>query len=189
MIRALAVVAFVAGIARADDAPDPHAEHHAREANLESIEPRRGVTFSATIGSGLILGDGADDPVGALSLRVGRVATENDVIELELNFGTYFHSLGNERLTDTSSSALIGNQHYLAPALWLRVAAGLNVHTVDNGPMGMTTHVGPAGALGFGFDLLRRHLFVVGLETFSVLAIESGGPVFTGVLGVDVAYY
>jgi hypothetical protein len=193
--RALATVSLLAcfasgrAIAHADDAPDANAEHTAREANLESNAPRQGTTFSAAIGGGLIVNAGTSDPMTAVSLRLGHVATAADVITLEVTAGTYFRKLGTDTLTDSSTSFLLGDQHYFLPALWLRAAGGLNVHTLNTGPMGTTTHLGPSGAFGLGVDLLRRHLFVIGLESFSIVSIEPGGLVFTSVLGIDASYY
>jgi hypothetical protein len=186
---AIAILALLASVVRADDAPDANADHTAREANLESNAPRQGTTFSASIGGGLIINNGTSDPVTALSLRLGHVATAVDDLTLEVTAGTYFREQGSSTLTDSSTSFLLGDQHYVLPALWLHVAAGVNVHRMDNGPMSTTTRVGPSGAFGLGLDLLRRHLFVIGLESFGILAIESGGAVFTSVLGLNVSYY
>jgi hypothetical protein len=188
-VLAIVALAPIASVARADDAPDANADHTASEANLESNAPRQGTTFSVSLGGGLIINNGTSDPVTALSLRLGHVATAADDITLEVTAGTYFREQGNSTLTDSSTSFLLGDQHYLLPALWLHVAAGLNVHRMDNGPTSTTTRVGPTGAFGLGLDLLRRHLFVIGLESFGILAIESGGAVVTSVLGLNVSYY
>jgi hypothetical protein len=189
VIRALVIVGLLAPTARADDAVDANAEHQANEANLESQAPRQGVTITVALGGGLLLGDGASDEITALTLRLGHVATAHDIIDLELTSGTYLRALANEKLTDSSTTLSVGDQHYVAPAFWVRIAGGLNVHTMDNGPMGTTTHLGPAGALGFGVDLVREHFFVLGLEWFTIGSLESGGLIFTGVLGLDLSRY
>ena len=171
---------------------DPLAEDKAKEANLESNAPREGVTFSATIGPGLLIQGGTIGTAGMVDLRLGHVATPATVVTFELANAAFPHVIGTAPPTtyyDTSSSLMVGAQRYNGPSLWLRAAGGLNVHVIDSGPMGKSSHLGPAGAVGAGVDLVRRHFWVLDAEISGISAIEKGGLLVTGAISVGISHY
>jgi (2Fe-2S) ferredoxin len=188
----LAVLALGGARARAEEArPDPLAQSRAEEANLESNAPRQGVTFSAAVGGGLLLGKGTVGSMPMLSLRVGEVMTPNSILTLELVGGTVRHkqAMDGPTLTDATSSLLVGAQYYTNTSLWVRGGGGLNVHSVDNGPQGSSVVPGVAAAIGAGVDLLRRHFFVLGLEVLSIAAVDRDGLLLSGGLSLGASYY
>lgn len=187
-MKEIALLVALAGTAHAD--PDPAATQQAHEANLESDAPRQGTTISAAFGGGLVVGKGDSETVPIASFRLGHVATPKTIVTLEVAGGTFFHSQGNKLFTDSSSTTLVGGLYYVGPSAWIRGAAGVNAHRVESPTPAMSfTHVGPAGAVGGGVDLLRRHLFVVGIEVFGILAINRDGPLVTGGLCLGFSYY
>jgi hypothetical protein len=181
MTRSLVIVAALAGAAQADeDHADSLAQGKAEESNLEANGPRQGVTFTAAFGPGLFIANHAQSNILAGTFRLGHVATPNTILTFELTGGTLTHSLANETLIDTSGSALIGAQYYVAPSVWLRGSVGATVHTVDNGPMGTHVATGPAVAGGAGIDIVRKHLWVYGIEIFTIASYNRDGAIFTG---------
>jgi len=171
---------------------DPLAEDKAKEANLESNAPREGVTFTATIGPGVLIAGGSVGTSGMVDFRLGHVATPSTVVTLELGTAAFPHVIGTMPPTtyyDTSSSLMVGAQRYNGPSLWLRAAGGLNVHVIDSGPTGKSTHLGPAGGVGAGVDLVRRHFWVLGAEIVGVSAIEKGGLLLTGAVSIGISHY
>lgn len=180
----------------ADDAkPDPLAEAAADEANLESNAPRMGLTFSGAAGGSI--GVGADDGVGrggALSLRLGHVATPATIITFEVVAGSFLHSTGGTTLHNDHVSVVAGAQVYMTPGLWLRAAGGFGVYTkreldMTTGATDATAYPGPAGLVGVGVDLFRRHYFVLGLEAFSVANIARDGLHTLSALCLGLSYY
>ncbi|HEU4726980.1 MAG TPA: hypothetical protein VFT22_03805 [Kofleriaceae bacterium] len=185
---AVAVALITATTARADpagpgaaprtaaansDSPD-RAVVEAGDANLESVDDRRGVTFSASVGGGLIIGFGIDDSVGrggSVSLRLGHVATRSTVITFELAVTAVLHKQGMSGPTETNTDTnlLAGALHYVNKSLWLRFGGGLGVYqgrkvVLPNGQPGDLTLVGPAALAGVGLDLVRFKYAVLGLE-------------------------
>jgi hypothetical protein len=189
VIRALALVAVIAwtGIARADD---KRAEQQANEANLESNAPRAGVTFSAAIGGGLVLGDGVGRGPAA-SFRLGHVATAQDVITFELTGSSLLHEPmpGDLRHNDFAD-LMAGALHYSSGSLWVRGAGGLVLYTVDDPGKSKSPHPGGGGLVGLGVDLARWHYLVLGLEAFGVGAIVSTkGLMVTSGICLGLTYY
>lgn len=179
----------LAGVAHAD--PDPGAQAKAAEANLESNAPRQGVTFSGSLGGGLLVAKGSVGEMPFLSLRLGHVMTPDSVLTLEINGGTLRHkpAMTGPTLTDTSDNLLVGAQYYTHPSVWVRGAGGLNVHTIDSGALGTSTILGAAAAFGAGVDLVRRHFWVLGLEVLGVGAVNREGLLVSGGLSLGLSHY
>jgi hypothetical protein len=165
-------------------APDPAVED-AAEANLESIENRSGLTFAASIGGGLVIGFGIKDSVGrggALSLRLGHVATRRTVITFELGTTAVLHkpAMTSETKTNTNTNLLAGALYYVNPSLWLRFGGGLGVYqgrqvTLSTGQLGDVTLSGLAMLGGVGVDLARFKSVVLDLEIATSAMINSDG--------------
>jgi hypothetical protein len=163
--------------------PDP-AVAEAADANLESIEARRGLVFAGAIGGGLILGFGIKDSVGrggSVSLRLGHVATRHTVITFELGITAVLHKLGTNGATETNTNAnlLAGAQYYVNPSLWLRFGGGLGVYqgrqVALSAGFGNLTLVGPAALAGVGLDLLRIKSAVLDFEVGTSAMLNSEG--------------
>jgi len=171
-------------VASAPAAPDPAVED-ASEANLESTADRRGLTFAASLGGGLMIGFGINDSVGrggALSLRLGHVATRRTVITFELGFTAALHkpAMMSEIKTNTNVNLVAGALYYVNPSLWLRFAGGLGVYhgeqvTLSTGALGDVNLSGPAVLGGVGVDLARFKAVVLGLELGTSAMINSDG--------------
>lgn len=187
-MKVLAALVVMTGVAAGD--PDPAATSAAQEANLESNAPREGVTLAASIGGGILLAKGSVDKIPVLSLRIGHVATPTTVLVLELTGGAFQHTpaMIGPTYTDTTSSVLVGAQYYVGPTFWIRGSGGLNVHTVQD-TAGTTARPGPAGQFGLGVDLVVRHFWRLGLETYGIAAVDGDGLLFTTMLGLGLSHY
>jgi hypothetical protein len=193
------------GVARAEPArpaaaresePDP-AVQDATDANLETTESRSGLTFTASLGGGLTAGFGITDSVGrggALSLRLGHVATRHTVITFELTGTASLHKAATMSSTkaNTDVNLLAGAQYYVNRSLWLRAAGGIGVYTRrdvrDVGGNRDITLVGPTALGGLGFELLRFKWAVLGLEFNGSTMISSDGLLIASVAGLDLAF-
>ncbi len=189
VLKTLAVLALLGGIAHADDKADPVAEHAGQEANLESNAPRQGVSLAAALGGGVLIARGTVAEIPVLSLRVGHSATPSTELLFELTGGTYVHKPAmTDTVYDQTISALVGAQVYVAPTFWLRGEGGLNIHTINNG-VSTTVRAGPASELCIGIDLIVRHFWRLGLEAYGLTAINRDGLLFTSMLGISVSHY
>src|SRR5512140_931932 len=173
IVRALAIVGLVAGAAAADPAADSRAEEQASEANLVSNAPRAGVTFSAALGGGLIMGDGVGRGPAA-SFRLGHVATSKTVLTFEIAAGSLLHEpmAGDLRHNDLAH-LMAGALYYAGPSVWIRGAGGLTLYTVSDPGQSNKPHSGVGGLGGVGIDLVRWHYLVLGIESFATLSIVS----------------
>lgn len=175
--------------------PDPAAEEAASEANLESIAPRAGMTFSISLGGGITLGDGVGrGPVA--SFRVGHVATPRTVLTLELTINSLLHQMntmgGSGPLQHNDTASLMpGALYYVNRSFWIRGAGGLVVYTTDNTPPeAKPAHPGLGGLFGVGLDLARWHYLVLGLEAHGQMAVVTNkGLIFTNSLCLNLTYY
>lgn len=184
-------------VAPKDDAPDP-AVQDAAEANLESTENRRGLTFAGSLGGGLILGFGINDSVGrgpSVSLRLGHVATRRTVITFELSVTAALHkpAMTSSTATNTNTNLLAGALHYVNSSLWLRFSGGLGVYhgsqvTLSDGRLGDVTLVGPAVLGGVGVDLARFKAAVLGLEVATSAMINSDGVLVASGLNLGLSF-
>lgn len=203
MKRAAALVICSIRVASAEPAepanqaePDPAAAR-AAEANLESTANRNGVTFTVAIGPSFTLG-GA--PVGAgtggaVSLRVGHVATPSTVILFEVEGGAQFHKKGvmGDLVANNDTNLLAGVQLWVGPSLWVRAMGGVgffrgNDLAIGNNPSANIHLVGPAGAVGAGVDLARWNKMVLGIELFSVNMINREGLLSSNGLSMSLAF-
>ncbi|HET7505501.1 MAG TPA: hypothetical protein VFK02_30985 [Kofleriaceae bacterium] len=170
----------------------------AGDANLESIDDRQGVTFSGSLGGGLIVGFGIKDSVGrggSISLRLGHVATRRTVITLELAITAALHKLAmnSATATDTDTNLLAGAMYYVNNSLWLRFGGGVGAYqarkvVLSNGQPGDLTLVGPAVLAGAGLDLVRFKYAVVGFEFGTSAMINRDGVLLASGAGFDVAF-
>lgn len=207
MIGRSVVVASLAAasIARADapgpapakpaEPPDSAAEE-AGDANLESTANRRGMTFAAAIGAGVIAGFGIEDSVGrggALALRIGRVATPHTVITLEIDgSGALHRPTKDTTAVNTNTEILAGAQYYIGPSLSLRLGVGAGVYTVrgilqTDGTQKERTTIGPAVLGGLGVELARVKWAVFGIEA-STTAMINGGVLLGSSLKLGLAF-
>lgn len=182
----------------ADDAPDP-AVQDASEANLESTENRRGLTFAGSLGGGLILGFGIKDSVGrgpAISLRLGHVATRRTVITFEIGVTAALHKppgMDSSLQTNTNTNLLAGALYYVNPSLWVRFGGGLGVYrgsqvTLASGAIGNVVLAGPAVLGGIGVDVARFKSAVLGLEVGTSAMINSDGVLAAGGLNLGLSF-
>jgi hypothetical protein len=209
VIRTIVVAALVvAGVVHAEPAakavakpelyipppspPDPQAEAAASEANLESITPRAGMTMSFAVGGALFLGGGGGVGRGGLiTARLGHVMTPSTVLQLELVGGSMLHTIATDSkiYRNDDVNFTVGAQYYTSPSLWFRGGGGFGVYTRNDGPNMTQTLPGLAGVFGIGVDLIRRHYFVLGLETYSVGLINRSGLLVSSALGIGISYY
>jgi (2Fe-2S) ferredoxin len=172
--------------------PDPIAQSTANDANLESNAPRQGVTVSATVGPGLLIANHTVGTSGSVALRLGHVATPTTILQLEIIGSAYPHTQGmvnSPTLVDTSTSFLIGAQQYVGPSLWLHLGGGINNHVIDQTPLPSIHHIGVAAVGGGGLDIVRRHLWVLGLEVYGILAVNSTGALFNAAFALTLSHY
>jgi hypothetical protein len=173
---AAVVLLTIPMVARADDP----AAIEAADANLESVEARRGMVFTLGIGGGFTFGLGMDDSTGTGGsglLRVGRVASRQSVVGVELTGVAHFSNvvLGpldmttNERYRRDSTAILAFGQYYFGPVLWLRAGLGFGRYAGEE-LTGLLEHrdrvrlVALAGSAGAGLDLVRLKRFRAGIE-------------------------
>ena len=208
---ALAALTTAASVAHADapahvtppgGAPDP-AVQEAGDANLESTANRRGLTFTATLGGGLLVGFGIKDSVGrggSLSLRLGHVATPRTVITFELGVTAALHrpamttaQADNGIVPNTDLNMLAGAQYYVNPSLWLRFAGGAGLYqgrkvVVSNVAVDDVTLVGPAVLGGLGVDLVRWKSVVLGIELGASAMISGDGVLIASGASLGLAF-
>jgi hypothetical protein len=172
--------------------PDEIADVESREANLESQEPRSGLTFGVAFGGSIKGGDGVATG-GALSLRLGHVATRKTIITFELAGTGSQHkaSLMGETLTDTNFGLFAGAQRYVKRSVWLRLAGGVTtlVKNIGSDSTGDSAIGGIAGLGGVGADLARWGYKVFGLESFGILSASRDGVKVQGALCLSFAWY
>lgn len=179
----------------ASEPPDPAVEE-AGDANLESTAQRRGMTFAAAVGGGLIAGFGIEDSVGrggALSLRLGRVATPHTVIVFEFDGAVALHkpAMGSTE-ANTNVDLLAGAQYYASPSLWLRLGGGVGVYQARGVVVMMgiprdRTTIGPAVLGGIGVDVVRLKWAVFGIEA-STSAMINGGVLLGSSLKLGLSF-
>ena len=182
MIRTALVVIALCGMASAESVsapkPDSIADEEASEANLESTSPRSGLTVSFSLGGGLLLGgDIGVGRGGAVSLRIGHVATRRTVITLELSGSGALHrrAMNDTPLTDTNAGLYAGALRYASRSTWVRASGGLTVFTANVGTAEQRAHAGLGGLVGGGLDLIRWGYLVLGAEVFAMSSITGDG--------------
>jgi len=184
-------IALSCGVAAAAPAPDSNADIESREANLESNEPRDGLTFALAVGTGILGGDGVGTG-GAASLRLGHVATRTTVITFEVTgTGRRHQGPGTDDpiVTDTNAGLLVGAQRYATRSTWVRIAGGLDVFNENLGSGDASSHGGVAGLVGGGLDFVRWGRVVLGGEVFGMAGITGAGlKVNTGFL-LGLSFY
>jgi hypothetical protein len=174
------------------------------DANLEPVGPHRGLTLTAVLSAATIIAADSTGDVGrgpGASLRVGEAMTPDTVLTFEITVGSMLHdhaatpgSTSKSTFTNNSVDALIGAQHYALPSLYVRGAVGAGNYTrrglfnAEMAPLPDTSRFGPAALFGIGIDLLRRRPFVLGLEAYTSMVIESTGVVTTSGLGLSLGY-
>jgi len=175
--------------------PDEIADVESREANLESNEPRAGITVAGALGGGILLG--GDIGVGrgpSISLRLGHVATRKTIITFELTGSSGLHkeSITGETLTDSNLALLAGAQRYASSSFWVRGAGGLSIFVEDampSGGGGKQPIAGIAGLVGAGVDVARWGYLVLGLESFTMASVSRDGLKLQLALGLGLSYY
>ncbi|MGE0870753.1 MAG: hypothetical protein AB7P03_19460 [Kofleriaceae bacterium] len=189
------------------DSPAPQidpAAARSKDANLESLENRRGVTFSLAVGPSFTLVrrsipnqsdvEGNVENGGALSLKLGHVATPRTVITVELRGSTHFHRIGMSKLErNITSMVLAGAQYWVAPSLWLGAGIGAGLyqgHSVEIAPsvLGDITLPGPAGGVGLGVNLVRWRSVVLALDAYSSLMVHRKGLLSTTGIALGLAF-
>jgi hypothetical protein len=181
-----------AAAAPASEPADPAADE-AGDANLESTADRTGMTLAVAVGAGLIAGFGIEDSVGrggALSLRLGRVATPHTVITFEFDGAAALHKPTMNASTETNSNVdlLAGAQYYASPSLWLRAGAGVGIYQARGVLLtGDRTTIGPAVLGAIGVDIARLKWAVFGIEA-GTSAMINNGVLFGSSLKLGLAF-
>jgi hypothetical protein len=179
-------------VAAAQPKPDRIADEESAEANLESKAPRDGLTFTFALGGGLLLGgDIGIGRGGALSARIGHVATRRSVITFELSLTGALHRRGTEGevVTDSNAGLYAGALRYAGKSTWVRASGGLTVFTANARSEDQTSHTGLGGLVGGGLDLVRWGYVVLGFEVFGMASVTSDGfKVNTGFC-LGLSYY
>ncbi len=188
---ALAAVAMLQS-AHADPEPDPAAAR-AADANLESIEHRRGIVFGGALGGSVTIGGGTGTG-GDLVLKVGHVATPKTVITFLLGGSAQFHkNVMKELVANNLTYALWGAQYWVGPSLWVSLGVGAGTYHCnscfnDSGQPVNTKRAGGASGLGAGIDIARFRGVVLDLEVHGISVLTREGVVMTGGLSVGLAF-
>ena len=199
-VAAIALVAIAAlRIAHADPAPakepppDPAAER-AANANLESVEHRRGIVFGGAVGASVTIGGGTGTG-GDLALKIGHVATPKTVITFMFGGSAQLHkNLMKDLVANATTYALAGAQYWVGPSLWVSLGVGGgNYHCKecqnDAGQIvPLVKRAGVAGGVGAGLDLARWRGVVLGLEIYSVSLLDRDGLVMTSGMSLGLAF-
>lgn len=195
--RAIALVA-IAGVriaaaevaAAPAPAPDPAATRAAREANLETVERRRGLTGAFAFGPSFTIGAGTGTGAAA-SFRLGQVATSRAVITFELAGSAQLHQVGMKTVANNVTSFLLGGQYWIGPSLWVRGAGGAGVYKCNQceGTTTSYTRAGIAGAVGVGIDVVRFKGLVLAVELSSINQLNRGeGLLSTNAFGLGLGF-
>lgn len=179
---------------------DEIADVESREANLESKEPRKGVTVAGALGFGIMIG--GDIGVGrgpAVSLRLGHVATRKTVITFEIAGTSALHkrtgvgpgAMESTTLTDSNFALLAGAQRYTTGSLWLRAAGGptILVQNASTNGAGDKPIGGLGGLIGGGVDIARWGYLVFGAELFGMGSVSSDGLKLQLAFSLGLSYY
>ncbi|MBA3458791.1 MAG: hypothetical protein H0T46_02440 [Deltaproteobacteria bacterium] len=192
-MRAAAVLLVIlASVAHAEPTPDPAATR-AGDANLESIEHRRGIVFGGALGPSVTIGGGTGTG-GNLALKLGHVATPKTVLMMILGGSAQFHrDLNMNLVANNLTYALVGVQYWPGPSLWLNLSAGAGTYhcnqCVDEASIPQyTKRAGPGGGVGAGVDLVRFRGVVLGLEVYSVGLITREGFIMTSGMSLGLAF-
>jgi len=198
-VAAIALVAIAAmRIAHADPAPakeptpDPAAER-AADANLESVEHRRGIVFGGALGASVTIGGGTGTG-GDLALKIGHVATPKTVITFMFGGSAQFHkNLMKDLVANATTYALAGAQYWVGPSLWVSLGVGGGIYHCNSclnsaGQTVNTKRTGVAGGVGAGIDLARWRGVVLGLEIYSVSVLDRDGLVMTSGMSLGLAF-
>jgi hypothetical protein len=178
--------------------PDEIADVESQEANLESQEHRKGLTFAVALGGGMTLGDGVGRG-GAISIRLGHVATRKTVITFELAGGSAFHRARGSGpdakegplLQDSNFGLFAGAQRY-KDAAWIRAAGGITFlvrNAMKDGSGGEAPITGVGGLIGGGYDFARLRYLTIGFEGFGMASASSDGLRAQVLLGLGLAFY
>lgn len=193
---ALALVVVVASpIVDAAPSIDPAAAR-AADANLESTASRRGFTGALALGPSITIGNGTGNG-GALSLRLGQVATPHTVITFEIAGGAQLRRLGAGAEAETVANSvlglLVGAQRWIGPSLWVRIGGGVGTFTCpqkcEGAPLGDSVRLtGLAGIGGIGVEVVRVRGLTLGVELFSLTQLNRDGLLATGSLALSVGF-
>lgn len=199
-LRHVLVLMPLASVASAEPPADPAATR-AGEANLETLEKRQGFTFGVMVGPSLTFG--ADVGTGgALTLRMGQVATPSTVVSFELNGAAVFHRVEDPadpdapgRLVANSNTTLLaGVQHWVNPSLFLRAGAGVGNYRCNecgapdaSGMRRTDKYAGVAGGFGAGIDVVRWGSLVLAFEVHSVTLFTLDGMLSNNSLGLALS--
>jgi hypothetical protein len=198
----IAGVSVASGLAHADDTkdedkPDPEpAADRAGDANLESIEHRRGVVFSAALGPSLTF-HGNTGTGGTFTLKVGHVATPRATFTFLIGGGAQPHRVGTDGdlVANNVTYALAGAQYWFTGSVWVSVGGGGGTfhcnQCIDKETMipKDTKHAGLASGAGAGVDLVRFKGMVLGLEIYSILVWPKDDKlVLSGGSAVSIAF-
>lgn len=177
--------------------PDP-AVDEAGDANLESTANRQGLTFSASLGAGAVIGFGIDDSVGrggAVDLRLGHVATPHTVITFEAGVTATLHRPATSSATQTNTDVnlLAGAQYYVNQSLWLRVAGGAGIYRAPMsrlvaGKLDDVQLIGPAVLGGLGLELARFKWAVFGVEIAASAMVNGDGVLVASDLALGLSF-
>lgn len=196
---AIATAVAVSRIAGADPAPpaDPKpdpAAARAADANLESIEHRRGIVFGAALGPSVTIGGGTGTG-GDLSIKIGHVATPSTVITMVIGGSAQLHKIGSdgELVPNNLTYALVGMQYWAGPSLWIGLGGGggsyhCNECIDDTGRSRTRKWAGVGTSFGAGVDLIRYRNTVVGTEVYSVGLLTRDGFIATFGLALDSTF-
>jgi hypothetical protein len=170
----------------------------ASDANLEAQPGRSGTVFSLAFGGGLMVGFGIPDSVGrggAASFRLGRVASQRLVVDVELDVIAALHrqATNSDAATNSDSNVLVGAQYYVNPSLWLRFAGGVGVYqarqvVLGNGTPGERTLIGPAALAALGIELARYKWAVLGVEVSTSATVNPEGVLVANGLDLNLAF-
>jgi hypothetical protein len=204
-VKRLAVatlVVTIASVAHADtpapgkpSEPDEIADVEGREANLESREPRKGLTFAVAIAPlGITLGGAGVGRGPSISLRLGHVATRKTVITFELATASALHKRAtmDDTVSDNTIGFFVGAQRYTSGSFWLRIAGGpaaLVKNANTNGSGGDPPIAGLGGLLGGGLDIARWGYLVLGLEATTLTSLSRDGFKMNLAIGLGLSYY
>jgi hypothetical protein len=169
--------------------PDPIV-NSAGAHGLESTSRHKGLNFTAAVGGSFTVGIDIAGSIGrgpSGSFRLAHAASEKFAFTAELITTTLIRQIrgtdgSKETETDQGNGLLIGMQFYVNRSLWLRIAGGISGMKFADKDL-----VGPTGAAGGGFDIVRFRRAAIGVEMMSVGQINRDGLLTTTAFMLDLS--